>query len=439
MGLAYRRGIMASEAEAMATTTTSMEQELNPWLAAEVRFDQAAGRLGLDDGVCKVLRTPSKEIIVHIPVQLDDGRIEVFTGYRVQHSIARGPAKGGIRFAPDVTLDEIRALAAWMTWKCAVVNIPFGGAKGGVICDPKLLSEAELEKITRRYTAELLPFLGPEQDVAAPDVNTNEQIMAWMMDTYSMHVRHTTTAVVTGKPLDLGGSRGRTEATGRGCTIVILEALKRLRMNPDSARVVIQGFGNVGSMSAKLLARAGFKIIAVIEIDGAIYSPDGLNIPALLKHRKETGSIMDFRDSEKIDPGEAMFLECEVLLPGAKENVITSQNAGKIRTRVLCEGANGPTTPVADEILAEKGIFVIPDILANAGGVTVSYFEWVQDRQGYFWNEQLINERLQEIMVNSFQDVVGYAEKHGVNNRIAAFMVALDRVAFAIKLRGIYA
>jgi glutamate dehydrogenase (NAD(P)+) len=416
-----------------------MEQELNPWVVAEARFDEAATRLGLDEGLCKVLRTPAREITVHIPVQLDDGRLEVFTGYRVQHSIARGPAKGGIRFTPDLTLDEVRALAAWMTWKCAVVNIPFGGAKGGVICDPALLSDAELERITRRYTAEILPFLGPEVDVAAPDMNTNEQIMAWMMDTYSMHVRHTTTAVVTGKPLDLGGSRGRPEATGRGCMTVTLEALKRLGLKPEQCRVVIQGFGNVGSMSAKLMAREGFKIIAVIEIDGAIYNRNGLDIPALIQHRKTTGSITEFAEAESINPEEAMFLECEVLLPAAKENVITSRNVGRIRTRVLCEGANGPTTPVADEILAGQGVFVIPDILANAGGVTVSYFEWVQDRQGYFWNEQLVNERLEEIMVNSFRDVVSYAEKHGVNNRIAAFMLALDRVAFAIKLRGIYA
>lgn len=429
---------MCSEAM-VATTSISLEQELNPWVAAEARFDEAAGRLGLDDGLCKVLRTPSREIIVHVPVQLDDGRLEVFTGFRVQHSIARGPGKGGIRFAPDVTLDEIRALAAWMTWKCAVVNIPFGGAKGGVICNPQLLSDAELEKITRRYTAEILPFIGPELDVPAPDVNTNEQIMAWIMDTYSMHVRKTTTAVVTGKPLNLGGSRGRPEATGRGCMIVSLEALKRLGMRPESARVVVQGFGNVGAMSSKLMAQTGFRIISVIEIDGAIYNAEGLDIPALLRHRKETGSIVDFPGAEAIDPEEAMFLECEVLLPGAKENVITSQNVGRIRAKILCEGANGPTTPVADQILAEKGVFVIPDILANAGGVTVSYFEWVQDRQGYFWNEHLVNERLREIMVNSFQDVVGYADKHGVNNRIAAFMVALDRVAFAIKLRGIYA
>ena len=417
----------------------AMERELNPWLAAEARFDQAAARLGLDNGLCKVLRTPSKEITVHIPVQLDDGRLEVFTGFRVQHSVARGPGKGGIRYAPDVTLDEVRALAAWMTWKCAVVNIPFGGAKGGVICDPRLLSEGELERITRRYTAEILPFIGPERDVPAPDMNTNEQTMAWIMDTYSMHVGHTATAVVTGKPLDLGGSRGRPEATGRGCMIVAEEALTFLGIPVEGARVVVQGFGNVGGMGAKLMAQAGFQIVAIIEVDGAVYNPNGLDIPALAQHRKETGSIRDFAGAQNIDPDEAMFLECDVLMPAARENVITSANAARIRARILCEGANGPTTTVADDILERNGVFVIPDILANAGGVTVSYFEWVQDRQGFFWNEDLVNERLKEIMVDNFRGVVAYARKHGVNNRIAAYMLALDRVAFAVKLRGIYA
>jgi glutamate dehydrogenase (NAD(P)+) len=389
--------------------------------------------------MCKVLRSPTKEIIVHIPVSLDDGRLEVFTGFRVQHSLARGPGKGGIRFSPDVTLDEVRALASWMTWKCAVVNIPFGGAKGGVICDPYVLSDGELERITRRYTAEIIEFLGPERDVPAPDVNTNDRVMAWIMDTYSMHVRHTTTAVVTGKPIDLGGSRGRTEATGRGCCIVTLKALKKLGMNPASTRVVIQGFGNVGGMAARLMSAAGFKIIAIVETDGAAFNANGLDIAALLQHRKETGSILDFPGAQNIDRHEAMFLPCEVLLPAATENVITSTNADRLRCRILCEGANGPTTPLADEILREKKIFVIPDILANAGGVTVSYFEWVQDRQGFFWNEDLVNMRLEEIMVASFDAVVSYAEKHGVNNRTAAYMLALDRVAFAIKLRGIYA
>lgn len=423
----------------IAELERSLEQELNPWLAAEVRFNEAATALNLDDGLQKVLRTPARELTVAIPIQLDDGRLEVFTGYRVQHSIARGPAKGGIRFAPDVTLDEVRALASWMTWKCAVVNIPLGGAKGGVICDPQILSQNELERITRRYTAELFEFLGPDKDVPAPDMNTNEQTMAWIMDTFSMHSRHTVTAVVTGKPLNLGGSKGRTEATGRGCMIVTLEALRRFRKSPSDTSVVIQGFGNVGGMAARLMARAGFKIIAIVEWDGAVFNRNGLAIEKLFQHRRETGSILDFPESENMDRDEAMFLECDVLLPAAKENVITSQNAHKLRTRILCEGANGPTTAAADAILAEKGIFVIPDILANAGGVTVSYFEWVQDRQGLFWNEEMVNARLEEIMVDSFADIVSYAEKHNVHNRTAAYMVALDRVAFAIKLRGIYA
>ena len=419
--------------------TVSLENEKNPWLAAAARFDEAAMRLRLDDGMCKVLRTPAKEITVNIPVQLDDGRLEVFTGYRVQHSIARGPAKGGIRFAPDVTLDEVRALASWMTWKCAVVNIPFGGGKGGVICDPNLLSDAELEKLTRRYAAEIIDFIGPERDVPAPDVNTNEKIMAWIMDTYSMHARHTVTAVVTGKPLSLGGSRGRTEATGRGCMMVTLKALERFGLSPETCRVVIQGFGNVGGMAARLMKARGFQIICIIEYDGAVYNPRGLDIAALEAHRRETGSITGFSGGEDMDRDEAMFLECDVLLPAATENVITSANADRLRSKILCEGANGPTTPLADEILADRKVFVIPDILANAGGVTVSYFEWVQDRQGFFWNEQLVNKRLEEIMVESFDAVVQYARTHAVNNRIAAYMLALDRVAFAIKLRGIYA
>jgi glutamate dehydrogenase (NAD(P)+) len=427
----------------VATVTSpisiSLANEKNPWLAAEARFDAAAKKLHLDEGMAKILRTPGKEVTVHIPVLLDDGRLEVFTGYRVQHSIARGPAKGGIRFAPDVTLDEVRALSAWMTWKCAVVNIPFGGGKGGVICDPNILSDAELEKLTRRYTSEIMEFIGPERDVPAPDVNTNEKVMAWIMDTYSMHARHTVTAVVTGKPMALGGSRGRPEATGRGCMLVTLEALKKLGLAPEQARVVIQGFGNVGGMAAKLMSARGFKIVSVAEWDGAVYNPNGLDIAALQKHRKETGSVVDFTGGERIDKNDALYLDCDVLIPAATENVITSENAGRLHCKILCEGANGPTTPLADEILREKGVFVIPDILANAGGVTVSYFEWVQDRQGFFWNENLVNQRLEEIMVDSFQAVVAYAEKHGVDNRTAAYMLALDRVAFAIKLRGIYA
>ncbi len=427
----------------MATETSpvsiSNENEHNPWLAAEARFDEAAERLKLDDGMRKVLGAPSREITVNIPVQLDDGRLEVFTGYRVQHSRARGPAKGGIRFAPDVTLDEVRALASWMTWKCAVVNIPFGGGKGGVICDPAILSMTELEKITRRYTAEIIDFLGPERDVPAPDVNTNEQTMAWIVDTYSMHTGSAATAVVTGKPMALGGSRGRREATGRGCMMVTLKALRRLGMQPEDCRVVIQGFGNVGGMAARLMSDVGFKIVGVIEYDGAVFNPHGLDIAALDRHRRESGFLTGFAGGEDIDRKEALFTECDVLIPAATENVIDSRNAGRIRCKILCEGANGPTTPLADAILEEKKVFVIPDILANAGGVTVSYFEWVQDRQGFFWNEGLVNERLQEFMDESFDSVVHYAGTHQVNNRTAAYMLALDRVANAIRLRGIYA
>jgi glutamate dehydrogenase (NAD(P)+) len=430
---------MILEATMPSNAVSNPEDEFNPRLSAEARFDSAAARLSLDDGMQKILRTPSRELIVHIPVMLDDGRLEVFTGYRVQHSIARGPAKGGIRFAPDVSLDEVRALAAWMTWKCAVVNIPFGGGKGGVICDPPLMSDSELERITRRYTAEIFDFIGPEKDVPAPDMNTNEQTMAWIMDTYSMHARQTQAAVVTGKPIALGGSRGRAEATGRGCMIVTDQALRRLGLERASTRVVIQGFGNVGGMAARLMSRAGYKIICIIEWDGAVYNAKGLDIAALMKHRTETGSVTGFDGGEEIDKTEAMFLETDVLIPAAKENVITSQTAGRLRTKILCEGANGPSTHFADPILSDKGIFIIPDILANAGGVTVSYFEWVQDRQGYFWSEGMVNDRLEEIMVNSFQDVVAYADKHGVNNRLAAYMLSLDRVAQAIRLRGIYA
>ena len=417
-----------------------MTREFNPWLAAEARFDRAAELLGLDDGLRKVLKAPGMEVTINIPIQMDDGRIEVFTGYRVQHSLARGPAKGGIRFAPDVTLDEVRALASWMTWKCSVVNIPFGGGKGGVICNPSILSRGELERITRRYTAELIDIIGPERDVPAPDMNTNEQTMAWIMDTYSMHKRTTVTAVVTGKPLNLGGSKGRPEATGRGCLFVTLQALRRMQIDPSQARVVVQGFGNVGGMGAKLMRRAGMKIISVIEWDGAVYNENGIDIEALLEYRKQTGSFGGFPGGEAIDRNEAMFLDCDVLVPAARENVIHSQNAARIKAKIITEGANGPTTAVADEILKEKGVFVIPDILANAGGVTVSYFEWVQDRQGYFWNEQLVNGRLEEIMVNAFKDVVSYADRDDqIDNRTAAYMLALDRVAFAIKLRGIYA
>lgn len=425
----------------MATLTPVMtlEQEKNPWQAAAARFDFAAKKLNLDPGIFKILSYPTREIIVHIPVQMDDGSIEVFTGYRVQHSISRGPCKGGIRYAPDVSLDEVRALASWMTWKCAVVNIPFGGAKGGIICDPRKMSQGELERMTRRYTAALIEFIGPEKDVPAPDMNTNEQTMAWIMDTYSMHMGQTCNAVVTGKPISLGGSQGRREATGRGVSVCCDAALKYLDMTIEGCRVIVQGFGNVGSNAAMSLYRKGYTIIGITEYDGALYNENGINIPALLEHRKTAGTINGFALAEACDKDELITRSCEILVPAAMENVITSENAFKLRCKILCEGANGPTTSVADSILEEKRIFVVPDILANAGGVTASYFEWVQDRMGYFWTEAEVNQRLDTIMSDSFRDVVAYAEAHKVNNRIAAYMLAIDRVANTTKQRGMYA
>jgi glutamate dehydrogenase (NAD(P)+) len=421
--------------------TVVAPNEFNVYESAEARFEIAAKKLGLEEGLYKYLKYPNKEITVYIPVAMDSGHLEVFVGYRVHHSIVRGPGKGGIRFAPDVTLDEVRALAAWMTWKCAVVNIPFGGAKGGVICDPSKLSLGEIERITRRYTAELSEWIGPERDVPAPDLGTNEQTMAWVMDTYSMHVRHTTTAVVTGKPLDLGGSLGRKEATGRGCQIVCDKALAKLGLRRETTRVIIQGFGNVGSMSALLLDRAGYRIVGVADIHGALYNEKGFDIPALIDwvyvQRKPLPEFP--AGGTRLSAPEVLFQPCEIALPAAVENQITSENADRLQARILCEGANGPSTALADEILEKKGVFVIPDILANAGGVTVSYFEWVQDRQGFFWRESEVNERLRDVMEHSFDEVVRYAETHRVNNRIAAYMLAIDRVAFALKLRGIYA
>ncbi len=419
--------------------TLTLEQEINPWEAQAARFDFAAQKLNLDEGIWKVLRYPQREIIVHIPVTMDDGRIEVFTGFRVQHSMARGPGKGGIRYSPDVTLDEVRALASWMTWKCAVVNIPFGGAKGGVICDPKKMSLGELERMTRRYTSDIIEFIGPEKDVPAPDMNTNEQVMAWIMDTYSMHMRQTVTSVVTGKPLNIGGSRGRREATGRGISVVCDEALKYLNMQREGCRVIIQGFGNAGSNAAKLMMEKGYTIIGIAEFDGGLFNSRGIDIHQLLEYRQRNGTILGFKGAEAADSSELIVTDCEILIPAATENVITSRNADRIRAKIVCEGANGPTTAVADEILEDKKVFIIPDILANSGGVTASYFEWVQDRQGYFWKESVVNEQLESILAESFDDVVRYAEAHAVNNRIAAYMLAIDRVAFTIKQRGIYA
>jgi len=348
------------------TTALDLEQETNPWQAQAARFDLAAQKLNLDAGLWKVLQSPSREIIVHIPVMMDDGHLEVFTGFRVQHSIARGPAKGGLRYAPDVNLDEVRALASWMTWKCAVVNIPFGGAKGGIICDPHKMSQGELERMTRRYTAELFEFIGPEKDVPAPDVNTNEQTMAWIMDTYSMHMRQTCTAVVTGKPINIGGSRGRREATGRGVLMVCEKAIQKLRLNRDTTRVIVQGFGNVGSNAARLMAEAGYKVIGIIEVGGGLYKKDGIDVEALWEFRQRNGTIHGFTGAEKYDPAELLLVDCDILIPAATENQITSQNADRVKCKILAEGANGPTTATADDILSEKKVFVIPDILANA-------------------------------------------------------------------------
>jgi glutamate dehydrogenase (NAD(P)+) len=414
-------------------------KEENPFESMMSRFDRAAQLLDLDPDLYAVLRVPNRELKVYIPTRMDSGRIQVFEGYRVQHNFARGPAKGGIRYAPDVSLDEVRALAAWMTWKCAVVNVPFGGAKGGIICDPQQMSSGELERMTRRYAAELLDFIGPEKDVPAPDMNTNEQTMAWIMDTYSMHARHTVTAVVTGKPIDLGGSSGRREATGRGILFVINEAIKRFKMTPGETRVVVQGSGNVGGIGARLLHEAGYKVVAISDIQGGIYNRNGLNVPEALDYLQATRSFEGYKGVEFVANHELLELECDVLVPAATENQITSQNADKIKCKVLAEGANGPTTAAADEILHKKGVFVIPDILANAGGVTVSYFEWVQDRMGYFWREDVVNERLQDKMVASFNDLCRFAEAHSVDTRTAAYMLAIDRVAYDTRMRGFYA
>ncbi|HYT69788.1 MAG TPA: Glu/Leu/Phe/Val dehydrogenase [Gemmatimonadales bacterium] len=413
--------------------------EGNPFEAMMERFDHAAQLLSLDRGLYKVLRNPEKQIIVSVPVVRDNGEVEVYTGYRVLYNTSRGPAKGGIRFDLNVTLEEVKALAAWMTWKCALVNIPFGGAKGGVVCDPSAMSMSELERVTRRYTASIIETLGPDSDVPAPDVNTNERVMAWIMDTYSMHKRHTVTAVVTGKPVEMGGSLGRREATGRGCTIVSREALARLGMSLRGARVAVQGFGNVGSVTADLLSREGATVVAVADKSGGLYNPKGLDVADMLKWVSERRHLAGYPEAEAIPGDQVLTLDCDVLVPAATENVITRKNAPDIKARIICEGANGPTSAAADEILEQKGVFVIPDILANAGGVTVSYFEWVQDRGGYFWDEETVNKRLETIMTRSFREVLAMVDKHKVSTRIACYMLAVDRVAAMHRLRGMYA
>jgi len=413
--------------------------EENPFEAMMARFDHAAQLLALDPGLYRVLRQPEKQLIVSVPIQRDNGEIDVFTGYRVLHNTSRGPAKGGIRFDKHVTLDEVKALAAWMTWKCAVVNIPFGGAKGGVVCDPSTLSINELERITRRYTAALMDILGPESDIPAPDVNTNERVMAWIMDTYSMHRRHSVTAVVTGKPIEMGGSHGRREATGRGCMITTREALKHLGLPVKGAKVAVQGFGNVGSIAALLMEQEGLQVVGVSDVSTAIYNGKGIPVADAIMWVREHRYLSGYPGAETIRPEELLTLDVDVLLPAAVENAITRKNGPHIKAKVICEGANGPTTPGADKILEEKGVFVIPDILANAGGVTVSYFEWVQDRAAYFWDEPTVNQRLEQILKRSFLDVLSVAQRHRVNMRIAAYMLAMERVAAVHRLRGLYA
>jgi glutamate dehydrogenase (NAD(P)+) len=402
-------------------------------------FDGAARILNLEPGIWRVLTQPKRQITVACPVQMDNGEIEVFTGYRVQYNISLGPAKGGIRYHPDVTLDEVTALAAWMTWKCAVAQIPFGGGKGGVICDPTRMSRRELEALTRRYIAEIIDAIGPDKDVPAPDVNTNEQVMAWVMDTYSMHVGRTETAIVTGKPVVLGGSQGRREATGRGVMICTRESARHLEMDLRGATVAIQGFGNVGSVSADLLSRLAARIVAVTDWKGGVYNKAYLDVPKLIDWVKQHKTVEDFPGGEPISNEQLFALDVDFLIPAALENQITVENANDIKAKAIVEGANGPTTPEANQILHQKGIFVVPDILANSGGVTGSYFEWVQNRHGYYWSEAEVNRQLEEKMVEAYNAVLKMSLKHKTDMRTAAYIVAIDRVATVTRLRGMYA
>jgi glutamate dehydrogenase (NAD(P)+) len=414
--------------------------EHGPLFAAMLQeFDEAARLLSLDAGIWRILTHPKRQIVVSCPVQMDNGEIEVFTGYRVQYNVTLGPAKGGLRYHPEVSLDEVTALAAWMTWKCAVAQLPFGGGKGGIACDPTRLSKRELEALTRRYVAEIVDAIGPEKDVPAPDVNTNDQIMAWFMDTYSMHVGYTETAVVTGKPVEMGGSLGRREATGRGVMIVTREAARHVGVAFEGATVAVQGFGNVGSVSADLLSRAGAKVVAVTDWKGGVYNAKGLDIQALLAHAAQHKTVEGFPNAEPLT-NEALFaLDVDVLVPAALENQITEDNAADIRARIVVEGANGPTTPEAHQMMHERGIFVVPDILANAGGVTTSYFEWVQNRHGYYWSLDEVNTRLEQKMVEAFGAVLATSQRYGVDMRTAAYTVAIARVGNVTKVRGMYA
>jgi glutamate dehydrogenase (NAD(P)+) len=415
------------------------EPAINAFETAKQQVDIVADLIGLDDGMREVLKHPKREITVNFPVRMDDGSLRVFTGHRVQYSMARGPCKGGIRYHPQVTLDEVRALAAWMTWKCAVVNIPYGGAKGGVICDPKHMSKNELERLTRRYASEIAFMIGPEVDIPAPDVYTDSQTMAWIMDTYSMQKGYSVPGVVTGKPISLGGSEGRGEATGRGCAYVVREAAKDAGVRVKGGTVAVQGFGNAGSIAAKILYdEQGAKIIAASDSKGGIYKADGFNPHAVEQHKMKTGSVVGFPGAKEVSNDEVLETKADILIPAALENQITTKNADKIQARIIGEAANGPTVPAADTILFQKKIIVLPDILANAGGVTVSYFEWAQDIQGYYWPLAEVNQRLEQVMVRSYNDVHKIATERKVHNRTAAYVLAIQRVADAIRIRGIY-
>jgi glutamate dehydrogenase (NAD(P)+) len=417
---------------------SALQAPQNVWEMAQQQLDEVARLIGLTEGIHLFLRQPKRVLEVSVPVHMDDGRVRVFTGYRVQHNMARGPAKGGIRFHPDVTLDEVKALAMWMTWKCALVNIPFGGAKGGVICDTKSMSMHEIEHLTRRFTTEISIIIGPEKDIPAPDVYTTPQIMAWIMDTYSMQKGYSIPGVVTGKPLAIGGSLGRDKATARGCLYVVDEAMQALGLDPKGARVAIQGFGNAGMHAATLMAEGGYRIVAASDSRGGVANPKGLDVRGLVAHKTETGSVVGFGGGEKISNKDVLEYDCDVLVPAALEKVITEQNAPKIKAKIVAEAANGPTLPQADAILHDRGVMVLPDILANAGGVTVSYFEWVQDLQENFWEEDEINARLKQKMTRAFREAYEQSKRHGVNMRTGAYAVAVERVAEATRLRGLY-
>jgi len=419
-------------------TTEHAAASINAWAVAQQQFDLAADRLNLDPGLRRVLREPRRELTVHFPVHMDDGTVQVFTGYRVQHNLGRGPAKGGIRYHQDVSLDEVKALAMWMTWKCAVVGIPYGGGKGGVVVDPKKLSLKEVEALTRRFTTEISVLIGPERDIPAPDVNTNAQIMAWMMDTYSMHQGYTVPGIVTGKPISLGGSEGRNEATARGCVFTVVEAARHLGIDLAKATVVVQGFGNAGAIAARLMRDEGSTVIAVSDSTGGIHNPAGLDVDRVIAWKSEHGTVQGFPGSRDVTNAEILEIECDVLIPAALENQITALNAANIKTKIIGEAANGPTTPEADEILASRGIFLIPDILCNAGGVTVSYFEWVQDLNRDHWSEEVVNAKLREIMVRAFNETLAMSKREEVHMRTAAYLVAVKRVADATTLRGLY-